>query len=156
MFGKRKRRELFGAGLATRFQATLFKQRKGKLPMNRKMQAKSVGQHRYIWPPIIQTLNEPGVPTHLRRRRYLTGAWFVQSYSNDRLKLAFQTDHFIDLPLDNIVEFRESATGYGNLILKTQFYIDGVNITSELLARAFGTGLFARRAPRRRRVSAFR
>lgn len=120
------------------------------------MQAKSVGQHRHIWPPIIQTLNEPGVPRHMRRRRYLTGAWFVQSYSNDRLKLIFPTGHFINLPLDNIVEFRDSATGYGNLILKTQFYMDGVNITSQPLARPFGAGLYARRAPSRRRVSAMR
>jgi hypothetical protein len=67
-----------------------------------------------------------------------------------------RTGHFIDLPVDNIREYLSSVSGPGFLVLKSQIFMEGLRIWSEPLARPFGTGLYARRAPSREGVSTIR
>ena len=124
--------------------------------MMKKMLKQSVGQHRRIWPPIIQTIIKPERPRHLWRRRYRDDAWFIQSDNDGKLHLLASSGHFIDMPYDNVIEFRNAVTGPGYLMLNSQIFIEGVNIMSVPLARRFTAGLYARRVPSRRRVSAVR
>ena len=102
--------------------------------MNRKMLAKSVGQIFRLRPFIIQYVVESRVPWWNRRCRRLDDSWFMYGFRDDTLLLKNQrTDHVLQLPTDGIREYRRGTGKDSFLLLRSQVFMEGVNLWLEPL-----------------------
>jgi hypothetical protein len=102
--------------------------------MNKKMLARSVGRELRLRPFVIQYVVERGVPWWRRRSRRLDDPWFVLEANNDLLLLHNQrTHHRLPLPTDGIREYRHGVANDGFLLLRSQVFMEDVNVWLEPL-----------------------